>query len=385
MRRISGTFLLSLALLGALVLPAFGEPRSLQSQVGGVLDRWTAFRWGQDNLVWVVHYPEALAAPWVKLEAQRRGLGPEETESYRKSFRQELQFDRSVAFLLNVQAFGRTPLSLAPLSKNVFLVDGRGKSIPPVRYEKRLDQPLSGLVQGFVFFPKGVKPPFRLVVKGLIPGEATAFAFPAFGEADTAPRVAPTPSPRRLGAGKISAPQGVDLVVPPKKPEAPQVTRTEIPRPTRPAVPTKAPEATRPPKRAVSPPVSTSPPPRTVPSPPPAASGEVRPSLSPSSPKSGPASREEVLRRFLELWQKGDWDGLYAVTGKETKGRFSASEFAERTKNHPFRWALKEGYKLSWSGNTAKVSVAPKFLVVRMLREEQFRLVEEEGGYRVVW
>lgn len=92
-----------------------------------------------------------------------------------------------------------------------------------------------------------------------------------------------------------------------------------------------------------------------------------------------------MLRRFLELWQKGDWDVLYAATGKETKGRFSASEFAERAKNHPFRWALKEGYKLSWSGNTAKVSVAPKFLVVRMLREEQFRLVEEEGGYRVVW
>ena len=360
-------------LLGLAVLqghPLWGAEKPLQGQVSGVLDRWTSFRWGQDNLAWVVHYPEELAEPWVKLEAQRRGFGPEETASYRRSFRQELQFDRSEAFLLTVQSFGGEPLRLSPLSKTVALVDARGRAVAPVRYEKRLDLPLTGLVQGFVFFPKGAaKPPFHLVVKGLLPGEPTVFRFPAFAAAPAPAvvRATPVPTPRRVPSPKPV--QGVDLVIPPRKGGAPQPTREPVPRPTRPAAPTRAPVATP------VPPAPTAPPP----SPP---TPEVRVTPRPSVVR---LSREETLRRFLGAWEKGDWGTLYAMTGKETQGRYTPKQFEERARNHPFRWALKDGYKLSWTGSTAKVSVAPKFLVMRMLREERFRLEDEGGETRVEW
>ena len=47
-----------------------------QQKVSNILDKWTVFRWGTDNLAWLVHYPEELVDPYVQLETARRKLKP---------------------------------------------------------------------------------------------------------------------------------------------------------------------------------------------------------------------------------------------------------------------------------------------------------------------
>ena len=97
-----------------------------------ILDSWTCVRWGEDNIAWVVHYPEELVEPWVRSEAARQNMRPEQVEELRKSFSGELRIGSATAILLSVYGYGAAQTNLAPLSKNIVLIDSSGKRIAPI-------------------------------------------------------------------------------------------------------------------------------------------------------------------------------------------------------------------------------------------------------------
>ena len=86
-----------------------------QQKVSNILDKWTVFRWGTDNLAWLVHYPEELVDPYVQLETARRKLKPQQAEEYRKAFIGELRIGSATAFMLSVHVFGKEPIKLSPI------------------------------------------------------------------------------------------------------------------------------------------------------------------------------------------------------------------------------------------------------------------------------
>ena len=154
-----------------------------QQKVSDILDKWTVFRWGTDNLAWLVHYPAELVEPYVQLETARRKLKPQQVEEYRKAFIGELRIGSATAFMLSVHVFGSEPIKLSPISETVLLVDPSGKGIKPISYEKKLDAPMIGLVQGFIFFKKQESQSLKVLIRGLIPGVTTPFVFQRTGGA----------------------------------------------------------------------------------------------------------------------------------------------------------------------------------------------------------
>ncbi|MDR1650009.1 MAG: hypothetical protein LBR71_07080, partial [Synergistaceae bacterium] len=143
----------------------------------GILEDRTVFHWGRNCLVWIVHYPEELVEPWVEAEAGRVGMTDSERETYRKGFVSELSIGEREPFLFTVYAFGPRPLSFSPLSEKVALVTPDGKRVKPVRYDKALDQPINGIAQGLLFFPKQKGREFAVAVQGMGVHDERLFSF----------------------------------------------------------------------------------------------------------------------------------------------------------------------------------------------------------------
>ena len=153
-----------------------------QEKVSAILDQWTVLRWGQDSVVWIVHYPEELVDPYVHLETLRMNLTAEQTAAYRKAFREELRMGKAKAFMFSVHDFGEKPVSMGPLSQTLLLTESSGASYRPLSYEKKLDAPVGRFVQGFVFFKPFKDRNFKISIKNLIPGRESVFSFKGLGE-----------------------------------------------------------------------------------------------------------------------------------------------------------------------------------------------------------
>jgi len=123
-----------------------------REQAFDILDAWTSVRWGEDNIAWVVYYPEELVDPWVRSEAEKRNMRPEQAEELRKSFSDELRIGSATAVLLSVHGYGASPINLSPASKNIVLIDSSGKRVSPIVYEKKTGQPNFGTCAGIYFF-----------------------------------------------------------------------------------------------------------------------------------------------------------------------------------------------------------------------------------------
>lgn len=335
-----------------------------------ILNRWTSIRWGEENLAWVVYYPEALIEPWINAEAERRRFRPDQTEAYRKAFMDELRIDSTTPVLLSVQALGAAPLDLSPLADNIALVDATGKRVGPMVIEKRLDGPLQGLVQGFVFFPKQSSENFYIVIKGLVPERETAFTFD--GAVQSASSIATTAGAMET---TISEPPIEEVIVKipttPKTPSPPTPPvsspedaepQTEVFKPTQPVVP--QPQIEQPPVQ--EPPVQQE-------LPQPAARG---PMLSP----------KQALDIYLKSWIAGDTDQMYELLSTESREKISRELFDREVSSNRFRNLLKSGYKVNWlNEGSAKVTVARKLLLMRSLESKQIDFVMEDGSARVSW
>lgn len=380
--------------------PAFGGAPAEQAtnpfgETIRVLEQWTVSHWGRDCFVWIVYYPEELIEPWVEAEALRVGMSEAERRAYRDTFVSELRMDEAEPFLVSVYSFGARPVSLAPVSDNILLVTAAGERVRPVRYDTNLDQPLRGLVQGLVFFPKQRDTNFAVAVKGMGGYDERLFSF------------TPAASPEDWDAGAVPASEETKTVVVelPKKPASRKVSVRPV----------------KPPKPAEHPAVPMAPPP-SVPRPIPPLLAEdsgdmavfvesVRDrgalpdrraadktdktegaaSETPENPgknaQSAYVSREQVLRRFLTLWAENRPDEMYAMLSAESRKMLSSENFARETaKAADFRAGLKDGYRIDWVGEErAKVITDRRFLMFRSLVVRTLGVTREGSSWKVVW
>ena len=349
-----------------------------------VLEQWTAAHWGRDCFVWIVYYPEDLVEPWIEAEALRVGMSEPERRAYRDTFVSELRIGKAEPFLVTVYSFGAKPISFAPVSDNILLVTASGERLRPVRYDTHLDQPLHGLVQGLIFFPKQTDTNFAVAVKGMGVYEERLFSF------------APAPSPEAESGDEASPEETKTVVVELPKRSAPKkVTVRPAPRPKpveHPAVPMAPPPA---PPRSIPPLLAED-------------SGDMAlfveslrdrassaPSRTESSDPKGPekntqnayVSREQVLRQFLTLWSENRPDAMYAMLSASSQKMLTPENFAQETaKASDFRSGLKDGYRIDWVGEErARVIADRRFLMFRSLVVRTLGVVREGGSWKIVW
>jgi hypothetical protein len=342
-----------------------------------ILDAWTCVRWGEDNIAWVVHYPEELVDPWVRSEAEKQKLRPEQMEELRKSFAEELRIGSATAVLLSVYAYGPSPTNLSPMAKNIVLIDSSGKRVSPMVFEKKLDDPITGLLQGFVFFPLQTDNNFKIEVRGLVPNRETSFIFPgtvalqAENVIATAPEASVSPPARQAQPKKE-----VVVKIPTKKESAPKKTAPKTPPSVEPEPEIDGEAEIIAPTAPIAPPPEPGPEPEIMPLP------EESADLPPEAPVLTP---QQVLDAYLKAWIDGDTDGMYSLLSDESRGRISKELFAREIASGNFRGALRSGYKVNWVGDSAKVTVARKVLFVRTLETKQINFVMENGSARVSW
>ena len=404
-RRGFWAILLLFLLFGVPAEASRGDREGLYAEVERILNGHTAFSWGKDCIVWMVAYPESLVEPWVDLRALEEGFSEEEKRAYGASFRQDLRLHDTEPVLVTFYVFGDTPLSFTPFADHIALVNSSNTLVPPLSHAENLDGPLTGIVQGFVFFPPQ-EGPFSIQVQGMAPGGPRRFAFPGMSE----------------GGSRASEEEGEEVLVVrlPEKTPSPETPRSSSeeplptparepkPKPTPVPLPTEDPD--KPPPYLVLPPGSSgllSPPPEIPPEDFPKEEpldGGTSSGLEILAPESweetshelSPDSREEELplpinrvRRvdaFLQAWKDGDGDSMYHMLSLKSRENISREAFAEAVLEDQFRFALKNPYTLKWEGeNTVKVVAPQKMLVMRVLRSKTLRLVLERGAWYIAW
>lgn len=326
-----------------------------------LLERWTSFHWGRDCLVWIVHYPEELVDPWVEAEALRSGMSESEKQEYRKAFVSELRILDTEPFLVTVYAFGSRPLDLGGFASAIRLEGKNGEKIAPLSYERKFDQPLSGIVQGLVFFPKQADKNFSVVMRRLGIHEEQIFAFAA----------RPSGSPVAEGPDA----KGKEVVVV----ELPPAPKKDTPRPKVP----KEPE----PAADIPPPVAAQP----------ADLAELKPAPPAVPVVPGPVkddgkknvvfiSRDKTLEKFVQFWIDGNTSGMYGLLSSSTRTALSEEQFRKQVSATGLRWSLKDGYKVQWQdGDRARVVTAQKMLIFRTLRSKMLSLAKEDKIWKVTW
>ncbi|SMG36118.1 hypothetical protein [Dethiosulfovibrio salsuginis] len=385
MRGIRSGFLASLILvITVAVSPVFGSPLEEATRI---LERNTSFHWGRDCLVWVVHYPESLVEPWVDADAQARGYSPSQREEYLRSFKEQLRIGSAEPFLVTVYHFGPQPLSLSPLGDYLSLTTDGANRVAPLSYEKKMDQPISGVVQGLVFFPKQ-QGAFSLVFKGLGVYPEQLFAFDKAVISDTVAQ-APTEVVSRIvelppvETETVLSSKGGKTSVPKKEPE-PKAPEPE---------PLPPPSDTEPPAWLGPGPVLTPPDPVVEENPFEGISGDIARQLDDilkddeleADDSSLVFSKETVVEEFLDLWSKGETEAMFDMIAPSARSEGLAA-FSERANKSPLRWCLSDGYKLRWlDDGRVRVSVAQKLVLIRVLQSEVLSVVREEGRSFVVW
>lgn len=358
---------------------AFASPD--QEKVLEILDRWTSFRWGDNNLTWVIHYPDEVVEPLVREEGKRQKMTTEQLERYRKTFKEDLKIDVATPIMVSVHAFGKTPLRLNPVAQSIVLIDSTGKRVFPFVFEKKLDAPLNGLVQGLVFFPKQKDNHFHIAIKSLRNDKETVFSFDEISS---------------VQSGEINT-RNNDLITT-QKPTSPPTKEKEVivKIPTRPQKNLEEPKKPDDDKKEAEFDIDAEVfEPTTPPSP--LQSEDIvqntgsadyasdRPPI--ASPTSQPKlGARQVLDIYLKAWLDGDSDRMYALLSKESQEKISQELFRREVLSGGFRQALKGGYKVTWSNKyTAKITVAKKVLFMRTMDSKNIIFVEEDGSARVSW
>ena len=353
-------------LLLCLLFPLASWGQDPVTQATAILERWTSFHWGRDCLVWIVHYPEELVDPWVEAEAARRGMTEAEKQEYREDFTKELRIRDTEAFLLTVYAFGPRPLTLAPFSTSIFLQNPGGSKISPLSYEKKFDVPLTGIVQGLVFFPKQEEQDFSLVMKGLGVQTEQLFSFGSFREETPVVEIAP--------------PEPVREVVVVELPPAPKK---------------------EPPKAKKPPPVKAPPPPEppVIASPPELMDFKPEPSVAEKPLKEEPSaekeesgkgvlfiSKEKTVEKFVRLWIEGKYDGMYDLLSSSSRKGLTEKKFSSEIAATKLRSSLRDGYKIKWlDDGKVQIVTAQKMLLFRTLRSKMILLEKEDKLWKVTW
>jgi hypothetical protein len=341
----------------------------------------------------VVHYPEDLVDPWVDSEAGRAGMTESERQSYREGFVSELSIGKTEPFLFTVYAFGPRPLSFAPLSEKVALVTPDGKRVKPLRYDRALDQPINGVAQGLIFFPKQNAGGYVLAVQGMGVYDERIFAFdresrselPAERPDEDSEVVVvelPPANPKNVSGKNAGGNLKAETA---KSPPAPKVIERPAP-PTPPAPP-----------RPVGPEIVVAEPETESMADFVASmrrgnrgSEEKTEGKAPDVGDSGDSSyvsREKTIRDFLDLWIAQDPEKMYAMLSSASRELLSRESFAsELGKSADFRAALRDGYRVDWTtSDRAKVVAVRRVLLVRTVVSRTLGVAREGAAWKIVW
>ena len=343
--------LVVIVFLCCLSAPVFGSDSIVDAT--SILERWTAFHWGRDSLVWLVHYPEELVDPWVAAEAARSGMSEAESAQYRASFTSELRIGDTEPFLLTVYVFGPRPLDLGSFASSVQLETKEGRRISPLSYERKFDEPLSGIVQGLVFFPKQPDKNFSVIIRNLGIHEEQRFSFD------------------RADGPLVAAAE-------------PEVVVVELP-----PAPKKEPVKPRPPKREKTTPTPPPPPPVATPQ----ELSELKPEPVvvdlPVPEKEKPVlfiSKEKTVENFVRYWIEGQTSAMYDLLSSSTRTALTEEQFARQVEATGLRNSLREGYKIQWmDDNRVRIVTAQRMLLFRTLRSKVLTVDREETIWRVSW
>jgi hypothetical protein len=264
------------------------------------------------------------------------------------------------------------------MGQNVVLVDSFGRRISPIVFERKLDSPISGLVQGFIFFPLQTNKNFSVAMKGLVPNKETSFTFSGTSRAENAIVIA-TATPTSTVSDTIASlhsdnqPQREVVVrIPTRRveepPDMPPVSIQQEP------IAIDMPDfdddggEVFPPTEPIMPPPFLEP-------------FEI-PVIADDTPR---LTSREVLEIYLRAWIDGDAEKMYSLLSTESQGRISRELFAREVTSGGFRGGLRSGYKVNWVGDSARVTVAKRILFVRTLETKQINFVMEDGSARVSW
>ena len=372
-----------LRILSALLLFMLMTPRADAGNMDDaieILDRRTSFRWGDGSLAWVVHYPDELVDPWVNAESEKRRLRPDQAEEFRRMFVNELRIGPTTPIMLSILYHGAPSLNLSPLSKNIVLIGSSDKRVSPIAVDKKLDGPISGLVQGFIFFHKQESENFSIGLRGLVPGRETIFSFDS-GTINTTSRfeandTRPASDDRREVVVKIPttkrepAAQAVR-----SKDESEFLTDSDVYQPTAPVVPEpQVPGGGQDDASGLAL--------ESADLTPPVPDADVTPDVTPIEPLLG---SRQVLESFLRAWIAGDAGRMYSMLSSVSRDKISRELFERDVMSGGFRSALRSGYKVNWVGDSARVTVARKVLFLRTMQTKQINFVTEDGAARVDW
>ncbi len=389
-----------------------------------ILERWTSAHWGRDCYVWIVHYPDEIAAPWAEAEALKVGMSQAESEAYRKKFIADLKLDSSETFLVNIYSFGSRPVNIAPIADNIALITPSGERVKPTRYDVGLERPSAGITQGLVFFPKQSDKNYAIAIKGMGVHDERVFSFgtpqyipPVLNvKANDEPEVVVVDIPQNNNKNKKNnqnnqsykktdkadqkkqnnksrrtvepAPENAEMQLPPPAPreipplfaENSQDMSDFIKSAREPVRLRNAENKSNSGKNAVNKaenklkePVKTH--------------KAENAGKNNNNTENAYVSREYVLRHFLTLWADNKPAEMYEMLAESSKKLISRQNFAkEIAKSSDFRAALKGEYKIDWIGEErAKVIADRKVLMFKSLMTRTLGVTRENSSWKVVW
>ncbi|MCS7234003.1 MAG: hypothetical protein NZ900_07880 [Synergistetes bacterium] len=360
---------------------------SLKKSFVDLMNRWVSFRWGLNCVIYVLYYDPSILEPWVELNAKLNGWNEIEKEEFRKGIESALKVGKNTAFLLTIENLGKEPVTISPLSERVFLEDSNGRKYRVSSYEAHLDFPITGKVQGLIFFPLIPKDVNKIILRisGLPDGEVL-LAWNLESQLHKAVEGKKELSWEQVLASKESDPkskvetQKVEVKV--VKPEG-QVKSNIKPAPS------------EPPKV------------KTPPSPPKQGEGkksEEKPKLDTSSEVKtdlGGAQLEEIkvekveetdpleiLKMYLEAWKLKDYEKMYSLLSSESRNKFSLSQFKDLVEEKMPNWLRSGDYKVLQSKKKereASISLVStlKLGFIRILETYTFNLLLDREGWRI--
>ncbi|MCL2146309.1 MAG: hypothetical protein FWH52_00755 [Synergistaceae bacterium] len=305
-----------------------------------------------------MHYSDEIIGPWVDTEAMRAGFNEKQKDEYSKAFISELRLDEAEPFLVSIYAFGQNPLEFRPFGDNISLINSDGDRFKPISYERVFDNPISGMVQGLVFFKKQSNKNFTLSLRGTGVFDERIFSF------QNQDRNVVYESPPIIA----SNPRQEDLIVidmPPIRPPAREEIKKEE---DLEVIPIVIEDNFK---------IEDSP----------ASIDNVIDNQIKQDSNNLYISKEKALQNFINSWIANDIPAMYDMLSAETRKMYSLASFEKEVrKSADFRRGLLSGYKIDWVGEErARVTTTKRLLVMRTLINRTLGVVRIGKEWLIVW
>lgn len=265
--------------------------------------------------------------------------------------------DEAEPFLVSVYSFGAAPLELRPFADHISLINSDGDKFKPTSYERVFDEPISGIVQGLVFFKKQVNKDFTIALRGTGVFGERIFSFQNHYAIDSY-------SPPIVA----SKPKQGELIIIDMPPALPPVKKDDSIN-----------------ENSIIPPIIIEERSEieivTV-------SKDQDVELKTTQDKSNLfISKEKTLQNFINSWIANDISAMYDMLSDETRKMYSSDSFGKEVKkSNDIRRGLLSGYKIDWIGEErAKITTTKKLLVMRTLISRTLGVVRTGKEWRIVW